>query len=139
MCVRKGVPGEADVAHTVSHVAVTGEAVLCAPLRGLTAALGPGQQEAPARRGVPPVGWVRRLARFNQLKELILTARSKLYRLTDVEKNKRRMFQLSLPRTSTTPPLSTLLTSVFLTAGLAEDAAGAQLFRLLSPNTGRAV
>lgn len=48
MCVRKGVPGEADIAHTVSHVAVTGEAVLYAPLRCLTAALGPGQQEAPA-------------------------------------------------------------------------------------------
>lgn len=86
VCVCKGVPGEADIAHTVSHVAVTGEAVLYAPLRCLTAALGPGQWEAPARRGVPPVSWVRRFAWFNQLKEFILTACSKLYCLTDMKK-----------------------------------------------------
>lgn len=47
LCVQR-LPGEADIAHTVSHVAVTGEALLYAPLRFLTAALGPGQQEAPA-------------------------------------------------------------------------------------------
>lgn len=47
VCVQR-LPGEADVAHTVSHVAVTGEALLDDPLRFVTAALGPGQQEAPA-------------------------------------------------------------------------------------------
>lgn len=46
-CVYR-LPGQADVAHTVSHVAVTGEALLYAPLGFLTAALGPGRQETPA-------------------------------------------------------------------------------------------
>lgn len=39
-CVQR-IPGEADIAHPVSHVAVTGEALLYASLRFLTAALGP--------------------------------------------------------------------------------------------------
>lgn len=46
-CVYR-LPGQADVAHTVSHVAATGEALLYAPLGFLTAALGPGRREAPA-------------------------------------------------------------------------------------------
>lgn len=46
VCVQR-LPGEADIAHTVSHVAVTGEALLDTPLRFLIAALDPGQQKAP--------------------------------------------------------------------------------------------
>lgn len=46
-CVYR-LPGQADVADTVSRVAAAGEALLYTPLGFLTAALGPGRQEAPA-------------------------------------------------------------------------------------------
>lgn len=43
------LPGHADIADTVSQVAVTGEALLYGPLRFLTGALGPDSgQRAPA-------------------------------------------------------------------------------------------
>lgn len=65
------LPGHADVAHAVSQVAVTGEALLDGPLRFLTAALSPDRQRAPAGCGEPPVGWVLRFNGFDQLSEKI--------------------------------------------------------------------
>lgn len=65
------IPGHADVAHAVSQVAVTGEALLDSPLRFLTAALSPDRQRATAGCGEPPVGWVLSFNGFYQLSENI--------------------------------------------------------------------
>lgn len=65
------LPGHADVAHAVSQVAVTGEALLDGPLRFLTAALSPDGQQAAAGCGEPPAGWVLSFNGFYQLSENI--------------------------------------------------------------------
>lgn len=56
------IPGQADVADTVSLVAVTGEALMYSPLWFLTAALAPDRQWSPAGWRVPSTGWFIRFA-----------------------------------------------------------------------------
>lgn len=67
MCVVL-LPGHADVADTVSKVAVTCKALLYGPLRFLTTTLCPGRQWTSSTCRVPPAGWFSCFAGLYHLK-----------------------------------------------------------------------